>query len=145
MLGFLNIGPGEILVILVIALVVLGPSRLPATARTLGRFMAKTRDVVARFQQEMQAAADVPLEIIARERGRLTEPLRTSSQPSDPQPSDPVPGDDGEPAATAAEPGDGDLAVTAAEPEGIAEAAGGSSETPAASESDSGPEDRAAQ
>ena len=78
MLGFLNIGPGEVVVILVIALVVLGPSRLPATARTLGRFMAKTRDVVARFQQEMQAAADLPLEVIARERGRLQEPIRTA-------------------------------------------------------------------
>lgn len=96
MLGFLNIGPGEVVVILVIALVVLGPSRLPATARTLGRFMAKTRDVVARFQQEMQAAADLPLEVIARERGRLQEPIRTSDQTGTPQPDDPAP-DDPEP------------------------------------------------
>ena len=91
----LNIGPGEVLVILVIALVVLGPSRLPATARTLGRFLAKTRDVVGRFQQEMQAAADVPLEIIARERGRLNEPLGVADRPDRPDhPGDPqaVPG-----------------------------------------------------
>lgn len=97
MLGFLNIGPGEVLVILVIALVVLGPSRLPATARTLGRFLAKTRDVVARFQQEMQAAADVPLEVIARERARLDEPLRAptpaAGEPDEPPSEEPPPED----------------------------------------------------
>lgn len=134
MLGFLNIGPGEVVVILVIALVVLGPSRLPATARTLGRFMAKTRDVVARFQQEMQAAADLPLEVIARERGRLQEPIRTSDQTGPPQPDDLAPDEP--------EPGDGEPAVTATEPDEIAETAGGPSEAPAAIESDSEPEDR---
>ena len=74
----LNIGPGEVLVILVIALVVLGPSRLPATARTMGRVLARTRNLVARFQQEMQAAADAPLEALARERGRGEEPQRST-------------------------------------------------------------------
>lgn len=129
MLGFLNIGPGEVVVILVIALVVLGPSRLPATARTLGRFMAKTRDVVARFQQEMQAAADLPLEVIARERGRLQEPIRTSEATGTPQPDDP-------------EPGEGEPGVTATEPDETAEPTGTASGAPAASEGDSEPEDR---
>ena len=129
MLGFLNVGPGEILVILVIALVVLGPNRLPATARTLGRFLAKTRDVVARFQQEMQAAADVPLEIIARERARLEEPLGTSRPASTPQPVDPAP-DDGESADTAAETG------------GAADPGGEATEAPAGSEPDSESEHR---
>ena len=129
MLGFLNVGPGEILVILVIALVVLGPSRLPATARTLGRFLAKTRDVVARFQQEMQAAADVPLEVIARERARLDEPIGTSRQTAAPQPDDPAPGD-----------GDSDAAATG--PAEDAAPAGESTAAPAASESDPEPEDR---
>lgn len=128
MLGFLNVGPGEIVVILVIALVVLGPSRLPATARTLGRFLAKTRDVVARFQQEMQAAADLPLEVIARERARLDEPIRTSAQTGTPQPDD-------------ATPGEGDSTVTATEPGEVAEPAGGKSTAPAA-EGDSEPEER---
>ena len=132
MLGFLNIGPGEVVVILVIALVVLGPTRLPATARTLGRFMAKTRDVVARFQQEMQAAADLPLEVIARERGRLQEPLPTSGQSATPEPDDSEPG--------APEPGDGEPAAT--EPDETAEPAGEASEAPASSGSESEPEDR---
>ena len=132
MLGFLNIGPGEVVVILVIALVVLGPTRLPATARTLGRFMAKTRNVVARFQQEMQAAADLPLEVIARERGRLQEPLPASGQAAAAEPDDPEPGDpdpvDGEPAATG--------------PDETPEPAGEASEAPATSGSEPEPEDR---
>lgn len=76
----LNIGPGEVLVILVIALVVLGPSRLPATARTMGRVLAKTRHIVRRFQEEMQAAADAPLEALARERGRSGPTERVAEQ-----------------------------------------------------------------
>ena len=80
----LNVGPGEVLVILVIALVVLGPSRLPATARTMGRVLAKVRDLVTKFQQEMQAAADAPLEALARERGRADQRPAGSQTPSPP-------------------------------------------------------------
>ncbi|MCE2524614.1 MAG: twin-arginine translocase TatA/TatE family subunit [Acidimicrobiia bacterium] len=77
----LNVGPGEVLVILVIALVVLGPSRLPGTARAMGRILAKTRQIITRFQQEMQAAADAPLEALARERGRSESPA-TATEPA---------------------------------------------------------------
>lgn len=89
----LNIGPGEVLVILVIALVVLGPSRLPATARTMGRILARTRQLVRRFQEEMQAAADAPIEAFARERGRLMEPLPGSGRTDPPDPGESPPGD----------------------------------------------------
>ena len=106
----LNVGPGEVLVILVIALVVLGPSRLPGTARALGRILARTRRIVTRFQQEMQAAADAPLEALARERGRLDPPAESAgaARPSDPatpgtEPA--APGTDPEPAAPSAEVG----------------------------------------
>jgi Tat protein translocase TatB subunit len=112
----LNIGPGEVLVILVIALVVLGPSRLPATARTMGRILARTRRLVRRFQEEMQAAADAPLEALARERGRLNEPLPSPGRSGSPDPPSTPPagtspaevppdGDAGEPAEEAREPG----------------------------------------
>jgi len=36
-MGFLGIGTGEILLILILALIVLGPGRIPEIARTLGR------------------------------------------------------------------------------------------------------------
>ena len=43
-MGFIGVGPLEIAVILVIALLVLGPQRLPETARALGRGMRELRD-----------------------------------------------------------------------------------------------------
>lgn len=109
----LNVGPGEVLVILVIALVVLGPSRLPGTARALGRILARTRRIVTRFQQEMQAAADAPLEAFARERGRLEPPAAsagaaTPSEPAAPAGAEAAPGTGAattpDPAAPGAEP-----------------------------------------
>jgi sec-independent protein translocase protein TatA len=39
-----QIGPGEIVLVLVIALVVLGPKRLPDVGRSLGRGMREFRD-----------------------------------------------------------------------------------------------------
>jgi sec-independent protein translocase protein TatA len=43
-MAFLSPSPMELIVILVIALLVLGPSRLPETARSLGRGMRELRD-----------------------------------------------------------------------------------------------------
>jgi sec-independent protein translocase protein TatA len=44
LLAFMSPSPMELIVILVIALLVLGPSRLPETARSLGRGMRELRD-----------------------------------------------------------------------------------------------------
>jgi sec-independent protein translocase protein TatA len=44
-MGFISApGPLELMVILVIALIVLGPKRLPETARSVGRGMRELRD-----------------------------------------------------------------------------------------------------
>jgi sec-independent protein translocase protein TatA len=42
-----NIGPGELIVVLVIALLVLGPKRLPAAGRSLGQGMREFKDSVS--------------------------------------------------------------------------------------------------
>jgi sec-independent protein translocase protein TatA len=48
MLAFISApGPLELLVILAIALIVLGPSRLPETARAIGRGMREMRDALS--------------------------------------------------------------------------------------------------
>jgi len=57
-----GIGMPELLVILVVALVVLGPNRLPELARTLGKAMAEfrrqTTDIMDDFQNQMRVEDD---------------------------------------------------------------------------------------
>lgn len=58
-MDFLGIGPWEILLILIIALIVLGPGRLPGIARTLGRTVRAIRkasaDLTTGVIREMEA------------------------------------------------------------------------------------------
>ena len=51
-MAFLAPSPMELMVILVIALLVLGPSRLPETARSLGRGMRELRDSLQGIGQD---------------------------------------------------------------------------------------------
>ena len=51
-----NLGVGEILLIAIVALVVLGPNKLPEAARQAGRAMAELRKISSGFQNEMQSA-----------------------------------------------------------------------------------------
>lgn len=46
-MGFVNIGPLELLVIGIIALLVLGPQRLPEAARSVGRGMREMKDAIS--------------------------------------------------------------------------------------------------
>ncbi len=50
-----GIGSTEILVIIVVALVVLGPKSLPGIAKTLGKVMGEFRRVTTEFQRTMNA------------------------------------------------------------------------------------------
>ena len=45
-MGFGNFGMGELLVVLVIALIVLGPKRLPEVARSIGKGVREFRTAV---------------------------------------------------------------------------------------------------
>jgi Tat protein translocase TatB subunit len=49
-----GVGPGELLLILVLALVVLGPERLPEVASQLGRTVAALRRMSAQLTVELQ-------------------------------------------------------------------------------------------
>ncbi|HVM05990.1 MAG TPA: Sec-independent protein translocase protein TatB [Acidimicrobiales bacterium] len=55
-----SIGPAEILVVLVVALVVLGPNRLPEAARSVGKALAELRRVSAGVQSEVREAFAEP-------------------------------------------------------------------------------------
>ena len=55
-MAFVNVGPLELLVIGVIALLVLGPSRLPDAARSLGRGMRELKEALQGDDEEEEEA-----------------------------------------------------------------------------------------
>ena len=60
-----NIGPMEIMVLLVIALIVLGPKRLPEMGRSVGHGMRSFRDAVSGGGDDEDKPAEVPEETTA--------------------------------------------------------------------------------
>jgi len=56
----LNLGTGELLVVFLVALLVLGPTKLPDAARQMGRMVAELRRLSTGFQDEMRAAMQDP-------------------------------------------------------------------------------------
>jgi len=59
-----NIGPAEMIVILVIALIVFGPKRLPEIGRTVGKslreFRRATQDIRDEFEGSLQDEPETP-------------------------------------------------------------------------------------
>ena len=53
-----SLGPAEILVILVVALIVLGPKRLPEAGRQIGKALAEIRHWSSAVQEEIKEALD---------------------------------------------------------------------------------------
>ena len=63
-MGFLGIGTWEILLILVLALIVLGPGKLPGIARTMGRTIRAIKkasaDLTTTVTRELEAQENAP-------------------------------------------------------------------------------------
>ena len=76
-----NITPSEFLIIALLALVVLGPERLPDMARTLGKMINKARDLTAELRDSVDSISDDPAmkplkdlgELATRPRQKLAE------------------------------------------------------------------------
>jgi len=110
-----NIGAGEFLVILVIALVVLGPERLPEAIRKVGQVMGEVRKLSAGFQDELRDAMNEPLEEMRSTVDMVRNPFKddeepasqtTTASPAEPAPS-PTPGESAAPADSTVEPPSG--------------------------------------
>jgi len=67
-----GIGMPELLVILLVALIVLGPKRLPEVARALGRGLAEFRKATAGVSEELRNA-QIMIEEEARRATRVAE------------------------------------------------------------------------
>ena len=57
----LNLGTPELFVIAVVALLVLGPSRLPGAARSAGKAVGDLRRMTSGFQSELHNAMQEPV------------------------------------------------------------------------------------
>jgi Tat protein translocase TatB subunit len=77
-MNILGIGPAELLLIFIIALIVFGPGRLPELARTLGKAMRELRrmslEVTAEFAKELR-----DMEAISREVKETTETIKQAA------------------------------------------------------------------
>jgi len=102
-----DIGAGELLVILIVAVVVIGPKDLPLAMRTAGRWIGKMRRVSAHFRsgidamvreaelEEMEKKWKAQNEEIMRRSAALTEaeagaPVMTGPPPVDTLPVEPA-------------------------------------------------------
>jgi len=74
-LNFLGIGPGELIFILMIALIVFGPKRLPEIGRTLGKtvreFRSLSEDLTSQLREELEAASEEVEAVSADVKGTL--------------------------------------------------------------------------
>ncbi|UDY36382.1 Sec-independent protein translocase subunit TatA/TatB [Dermatobacter hominis] len=76
-----NFGGGELLVIIILALVVLGPERIPEMAKGAGRLIAKFKNMTSGLQGQVQGVMDDPAmqplkelgDFAARPRQKLAE------------------------------------------------------------------------
>ncbi|HVA74876.1 MAG TPA: twin-arginine translocase TatA/TatE family subunit [Acidimicrobiales bacterium] len=70
----LNFSPEKLFLVGVIALIVLGPHRLPQAARTLGRFVAQVRRMSSSFQEEVREALADPTDAVKSAAGEFRIP-----------------------------------------------------------------------
>lgn len=84
-MNLFNIGPMELILILVIALLVFGPRRLPEIARDLGKAVRDFQRASQELQKEIQKGLDTV-------EGELQETMQATSKPAkDEKPHKPSP------------------------------------------------------
>lgn len=80
-----SIGPEKILFVLVVAMIVLGPERLPKVAREIGGFVSRLRELQARMESEVRDVVGEVPEPFLNPRGWLTQQAGSIlSVPGDP-------------------------------------------------------------
>ena len=123
-----GIGTTEILVILVVALIVLGPKSLPKVARTLGKGLAEFRKVSTDFQRTINT--EIELEEREKRKKEAEKRLNKQSQQTEEASAEPVEDPTGELATAPDMPEASDTSVKAeAVAETTADAVSGSKES----------------
>lgn len=81
-----DVGFSELVLCFVVALVVLGPQKLPAVARTLGRWTGRARSYVRNLTAELEREAGGSGAEIKRELESVREDLRKLGDQAKPGP-----------------------------------------------------------
>lgn len=83
-----SIGFGEILVIVLLALIIFGPRRLPEMGKTIGKSLREFRKATAEIRSEIQADLGEPPSLTAAQRARQVadRQARTAATPAEPAP-----------------------------------------------------------
>lgn len=78
-MDFLNVGPWELVLVLIVAILVAGPKRMVEIARDLGRFSRQLRDMSREFTTALQAeihAADEEVGQAGVDLGKVQQDLQ---------------------------------------------------------------------
>jgi sec-independent protein translocase protein TatB len=75
----LNVGPLELLVVLAVALVVVGPERLPELARSVGRVLRQFRDVQDEVRDMVSSGVDDDMREAASEFRKVTGSIKRTT------------------------------------------------------------------
>jgi sec-independent protein translocase protein TatB len=70
-MNFFNIGTAELILIFIIALIVVGPRRLPEIGREIGKILSDIRKMSQEFTTDLTRELEAP----ARELGEITQEL----------------------------------------------------------------------
>jgi len=98
---FPNIGPGELILILIIALVVLGPGKLPDVASSLGKSVREFRKAATDLQDATKLDAPAPAAPVAQVPVAQPPASAPSAPAIAPDPTPPAAAAAAEPAAPA--------------------------------------------
>jgi Tat protein translocase TatB subunit len=83
-----NIGTGELLVILIVALIVVGPQRLPDAAKSIGKAMGELRRASTGFQNELRSAIDDTTDVDADTKRTARKNVLQKEEPAVPADGD---------------------------------------------------------
>jgi sec-independent protein translocase protein TatB len=98
-----DIGFSEILVIFILALLVLGPERLPRVVREVGRWVGRARAMARQFQEQLEEEVDVDRNPPSWRSPGPPTPEHAEPTPDAPHPQAPVAADP--PSSSTNEPG----------------------------------------
>lgn len=89
-----NLGSGELLVIFVVALMVLGPNKLPDAARQVGRAVNEIRRISGGFQREMREAMQEPMKAAEQAKADMIDPFSNAASSAAKTFTNPLGGED---------------------------------------------------